>query len=450
MGRKDAAAATGTRASARVPLIGLWKMIDNLRRSLSAPSSVAALLAGWLLPPQAALLWTECIVASIAVPAWMPAFAGIVPSRAGITLRSHFYALRQDIALAAAQTAFLLTFLAHQAWLMTDAIARTLFRLIVTRRNLLQWVTAAQLSQRPKLDLQSAYYRMIGALLVAGAAAIIVGTYNPAVGALAAPIIVLWILSPALAVWISASSSLAADLKVSSEDARRLRLVGRRTWRYFETFVTATESMLPPDNFQEDPKAVVAHRTSPTNIGLYLLAAVSARDFGWAGTIETVERLEGTLATLTRLQRYRGHLYNWYDTRDLRPLDPRYVSTVDSGNLAAHLLTLANACRDWTLPDASPDAPLSPTSCDGALDASILAREAVLAISNEQSTQSIHLKHLTTALDELRTALEARDWAAITPAAATMIDVARALASELGEESSVDMLYWCEAACSLP
>ncbi len=447
LGRKDAAAATGTRASARVPLIGLWKMLDNLRRSLSAPSSVAALLVGWLLPPHAAILWTACIVASIALPAWVPAFAAIVPSRAGITLRSHFYALRQDIVLAAAQSAFLLTFLAHQAWLMTDAIARTLFRLVVTRRNLLQWVTAAQLSQRPKLDLSSAYYRMIGALVVAGASAIVVGAYNPAVGALAAPIILLWILSPALAVWISASSSLAADLQVSGEDAQRLRLVGRRTWRYFETFVTATESMLPPDNFQEDPRPVVAHRTSPTNIGLYLLAAVSARDFGWAGSVDTVERLEATLATLQRLQRYRGHLYNWYDTRDLRPLDPRYVSTVDSGNLAAHLLTLANTCHDWKLPETSAEAPLAAISCEGALDATVLAREAVLTISNEHSTQSIHLKHLATALEVLKTALDARDGGAITPAAATMIDVARALASELGEEPSVDMLYWCEAAC---
>ena len=128
--------------------------------------------------------------------------------------------------------------------------------------------------------------------------------------------------------------------------------------------MTAAENMLPPDNFQEDPRPVMAHRTSPTNIGLYLLAAVSARDFGWAGTVEAVERLEGTLATLQRLQRFRGHLYNWYDTRDLRPLDPRYVSTVDSGNLAAHLLTLANSCRDWELPENSPKrrSPRSPAT----------------------------------------------------------------------------------------
>ena len=130
--------------------------------------------------------------------------------------------------------------------------------------------------------------------------------------------------------------------------------------------------MLPPDNFQEDPRPVLAHRTSPTNIGLYLLSAVSARDFGWAGTIETVDRLEATLATMSLLQQYRGHFYNWYDTRDLRPLDPRYVSSVDSGNLAAHLIALANACREWIKVPVAGRLP-----CVGVADAMYLAREAL-------------------------------------------------------------------------
>ena len=107
--------------------------------------------------------------------------------------------------------------------------------------------------------------------------------------------------------------------------------------------------MLPPDNFQEDPSPVLAHRTSPTNLGLYLLSTVSARDFGWIGTIEAVERLEATLETMGQLAALRGHFYNWYDTRDLRPLEPHYVSSVDSGNLAAHLITVANAAREWTV-----------------------------------------------------------------------------------------------------
>ena len=187
-----------------------------------------------------------------------------------------------------------------------------------------------------------------------------------------APLAVLWIASPAVARWVSLSPLVAGRVPVSEPDARALRLIARRTWRYFETFVTAADHMLPPDNFQEDPTPVLAHRTSPTNLGLYLLSAVSARDFGWAGTTETIERLEATLATMGSLQRFRGHFYNWYDTGDLRPLDPRYVSSVDSGNLAGHLIAIANACREWI------DRPLGAAqSFAGIEDALALAREAI-------------------------------------------------------------------------
>ena len=153
-----------------------------------------------------------------------------------------------------------------------------------------------------------------------------------------------------------------------------MRLIARRTWRFFETFVTPDDNMLPPDNFQEDPKPVVAHRTSPTNIGLYLLSAVAARDFGWAGTTETVERLEATLGTMRKLPRFKGHFFNWYDTQDLRALEPAYVSSVDSGNLAGHLIALANACEEWI--GAPPAADARP----GMSDSLGLAREAPEAL----------------------------------------------------------------------
>src|SRR6185295_15554840 len=129
---------------------------------------------------------------------------------------------------------------------------------------------------------------------------------------------------------------------------KALRRIARRTWRFFDIFVTAEDNYLPPDNFQEHPVPVVAHRTSLTTLGLYLLSVVAARDFGWLGTLDTVERLEATLATMNGLERLHGHFYNWYDTRDLRPLEPKYVSSVDSGNLAGHLIALANACREFS------------------------------------------------------------------------------------------------------
>jgi cyclic beta-1,2-glucan synthetase len=163
---------------------------------------------------------------------------------------------------------------------------------------------------------------------------------------IAAPFLILWMLSPAVARWASLPRGFAGAKAISDDDARTLRLIARRTWRFFETFVTVDHHALPPDNFQEDPTPVVAHRTSPTNIGLYLLSIVAAHDFGWLGTIETVDRLEATLATMNRLERFHGHFYNWYDTHDLRPLEPKFVSAVDSGNLAGHLLALGMACRE--------------------------------------------------------------------------------------------------------
>src|SRR5271166_6775763 len=187
-----------------------------------------------------------------------------------------------------------------------------------------------------------------------------------------------------------------AGRPLSAADAQALRLIARRTWRFFETFVTADDHMLPPDNFQEDPVPALAHRTSPTNLGLYLLSTAAARDFAWLGTTEAAERLEATLATMSNLARFRGHFYNWYDTRDLRPLDPQYVSTVDSGNLAGHLIALANACRDWTV--------LAPTSVQrlaGIADALDLAREATDQLRDGRRTQTVTWHQLDDTLSEL-------------------------------------------------
>ena len=334
-------------AGAAPPLIGRWKMFDNLRRTLSAPANILALLVGWTLSERDAALWTCFILSTIALPTLIPVLSDILPRRAKTTTRSHIDALGEDLGLAFTQMALATAFLADQAWSMTDAITRTLFRLFVSRRNLLEWVTAAHANLSPRLLLAGIYRRMSGSIVIAIASMFVVGLSGGAAWPVAIPLALLWLAAPAIARWASLSPAAAGRLPVSDADAHILRSIARRTWRFFETFVTASDHMLPPDNFQEDPKPVLAHRTSPTNLGLYLLSAVSARDFGWAGTTETVERLEATLATMGTLERFRGHLYNWYDTSDLRPLDPRYISTVDSGNLAGHLIAVANACREW-------------------------------------------------------------------------------------------------------
>jgi len=375
-GRPHAAGVSGQRAE--LPLIGRWKILDNLRRTASAPACVLALFVGWTLPTGAALLWTTLVLATIAVPTLLPALGELVPQRPGITPRSFFRALGADLWLALRHIAFQTILLPAQAALMLDAITRTLYRLFVSHRHLLQWVTAAESSRDLRPSVRRAYRQMSGGivitLLVGLGLGLIIGRANPANLWVASPFLVLWLASPLLAVWISRAPAAPRRLALDSADRQALRLVARRTWRFFETWITAGDHMLPPDNFQEDPQPVLAHRTSPTNIGLYLLSTASARDFGWIGTRDAADRIAATFATLDRLERFRGHFFNWYDTRELRPLEPRYVSSVDSGNLAAHLITTANALKEWA-------APASPRSWSGIRDAIALAQASLEALA---------------------------------------------------------------------
>lgn len=330
-----------------IPAIGRWKMLDNLRRTLSSPACILALLAGWLLPFGPAVAWTTFVVASIALPALLPVLGDLMPGRRWVTLRSYLEGLATGLRHAATLAALIVVFLAHQAVLMTDAIVRTLVRVFFTRRHLLQWVTAAQVADGPQPGMAQTFRRMAGGPVVGLVTVAVASWSQPLVWVLALPFAVVWLGSPAIALWISQRSGVPRRLQATPADLQALRLTARRTWRFFETFVTPADHMLPPDNFQADPAPIVAHRTSPTNIGLYLLSTISAHDFGWTGLADTVDRLEATVATMQRLPRFRGHFYNWYDTTDLRPLEPRYVSTVDSGNLAGHLIAMAGACRAW-------------------------------------------------------------------------------------------------------
>ncbi|MCE2575158.1 GH36-type glycosyl hydrolase domain-containing protein [Komagataeibacter sp. FNDCR2] len=336
-----------TSARTRISGTGLWKMLDNLRRTLSTPLALLTLVAGWFLPLHAALVWTGFILLAIATPAFLPIVPDIVPRREWITLRSYLSVIGAASAEAAITTFLNITFLAHQAFLMTDAITRTLVRMCITRRHMLQWVPAAQIAGLLRSGLAGYYGRMLTAPLLAGGITLCVAMWAPWSLFLEAPVALLWCLSPAVAMWASRTPVIAARSRPSRTDIRILRMTARRTWRFFETFTTQADHMLPPDNFQEDPSPVLARRTSPTNIGLYLLCTASAHDFGWTGLADTVARLEATFATLESMARYRGHFYNWYATDDLSPLEPVYVSSVDSGNLAGHLIALASTCQKW-------------------------------------------------------------------------------------------------------
>ena len=333
-----------------IPALGRWKILDNLRRSLSAPALLLALLVGWRQPLMGSLFWTAILGLTVVLPPLLPVLSSFVPHHRGFWLRGHARNLVQDSILAGTQILFNAAFLARIAYLSLDAISRTLFRLVVSKKNLLEWVTFAESAYSRRGGPQSLALQLTGSFAFSGAVAAYLAMGERRNLWTAFPFLLLWALSPLIARWASNAPDVEPHLDISESDRLALRLAARRTWIFFEKFVTADEHHLPPDNFQEKPKGEIAHRTSPTNIGLYLNVVLAAHDFGWIGTLETIERLERTLATLQKMERHRGHFLNWYDTRDLASLKPRYVSTVDSGNLAGNLLVVKGACQQLLNP----------------------------------------------------------------------------------------------------
>ena len=432
-----------------IPAINRWKMIDNLRRSLSAPAMFLTLVAGWLMSPQP-WMWTRFILLMISIPALLPFLLGLRPPSAGIARRSHFRGMLSDFFLAISQIGLNIIFMAYQAWLMSDAILRTLTRLCITRRNLLEWVTAAQAKHAVNLNLFQIFRRMAGGVALALGAFLIVTFGRHQSMHVALPFILLWVASPAIARWISQPPTTTEVEPLSASETQALRLISRRTWRFFEVFVGAQDHFLPPDNFQEDPKPVVAHRTSPTNIGLCLLSTIAARDFGWIGTMEALERVEATLATMRQLELFRGHFLNWYGTLDLRPLEPRYVSSVDSGNLAGHLLVLGNSARELA----------EKTSIDarmftGLQDSIQLLREALASVADTPRTHTVTRKHLSNAVDALAGLLDplpadpltwASKFAELRDCAQTLDDIAQTMQQEEGDAPVSDLRIWAGAA----
>lgn len=332
----------------RWPMAGInrWKLIDNLRRSLWVPASALSLLLSMVgigATPQATLALV--LSAHWAGPV-LAAAADWVPAQGSFSWRRWYGQAALDMTRALAGGLWQLSQLLVQALRHTDAVVRTLHRLAISRQQLLAWQTAASLST-PTVGPQMA--RRVQHLAPAGLALGLLAGLWWMQAPLAWPVVsvlLAWGAAPALS-WAAGQRLPRRATPLSPDDQRTLHGVARDTWRLFERTVDASSHHLPPDNLQTSPVDMVATRTSPTNVGLYLLSAVCARQFGWLGTQDLLDRLEATLATLDTLTRHRGHFMNWTDTHTLQPLYPRYVSTVDSGNLSAHLLATAQACREW-------------------------------------------------------------------------------------------------------
>ena len=325
----------GARIANPISVLSRWKVLDNLRRSVLPIAMLGFLAAGWL----AGAAWpvTLAVLAITGIPGLAGALASLVRPQAEHPLAAHIREVLGGAALQLARDGFLLACLPYDALQSVDAIARSALRVIVTGRRLLEWRTARDAQRAGRAGVVRSLRAMwIGPAVTAAAVAVL----EPAALLAAAPLLVLWTIAPVWSWWASCPIAPRRP-ELADADRRFLRGVARRTWRFFDTYVAAGDHFLPPDNVQDDPPRGAAHRTSPTNIGMALVGNLAAYDFGYATAGELIAHTTRTLATLDRMQRYRGHFYNWYDTQTLEPLRPMYVSTVDSGNLAGHLLTLA-------------------------------------------------------------------------------------------------------------
>ncbi|HEY7426013.1 MAG TPA: glucoamylase family protein, partial [Gemmataceae bacterium] len=329
-----------------LPLLERWKIVDNLRRSLGPPALVLWLVLSWTVLPLPLGLSSGLVLLVLALPLLLQIAGTLFHAVKDRTL-SGFRDLARDGWITAAQVAINGVVLLYQSYVSVDAIVRTLSRLGVTRQRLLEWETAASADRRLGAGLKSFVKTMWPAMALAVVLVVLLLLVRPQSLPAAAGFLLAWFLSPVIAWWVSQDRQVR-EKPLNDEERRELGVIARKTWGFFESFVGAEDHWMPPDNFQEEPRHQLAHRTSPTNQGLLLIATLAAHDFGYLNLNALLERLEKTFETLDKLERHRGHFYNWYDTRSLEALQPAYISTVDSGNLVGCLLTLKQGLLEKT------------------------------------------------------------------------------------------------------
>ncbi|MES2565215.1 MAG: cyclic beta 1-2 glucan synthetase, partial [Pseudomonadota bacterium] len=376
--------------SQRNPLSALsrWKIFDNVRRSLTPFALMALLWLAWFtLSP--AWFWTLAVIGVVFASPVIASLIELFRRPDETSLQQHVSSILSAGSRHLAQAVYTLACLPYEAWYNLDAAVRSTAR-ILTQRRLLEWTTASEAESTSRTGLPAYYSTMWSAPTAAIAAAISVWEINPAALYSAAPVLLLWLTAPAIAWWVSMPSS-RRDAQLAADDIVFLRKTARKTWAFFEDFVAAEDNHLPPDNYQEHPARVLAHRTSPTNMGLSLLANVTAYDFGYIATGPLLRRTEFAFASLQRLERFHGHFYNWYDTHTFRPLAPHYVSSVDSGNLSGYLMILRAALLK--LPE---ERIFHPQLFEGIADAFELLRDDASALAGTRIT------HAQTQLANLR------------------------------------------------
>jgi cyclic beta-1,2-glucan synthetase len=337
--------ASGRRVRNPLNVVSRWKIVDNLRRSVTEFATFALLLCGWLVLPGKALYWTLATVALAAFPSFLQTALTIVRARRALFSPVFWWNTLSDLGKANVQLFFRLTFLCHQSLVTLDAVVRTIVRMAVTHRSLLNWETAAEAETEAaaaKISPVEIYLNWTPFLSLLIAA--LIAATRPYALAAAAPFLILWASSKVVCRWLDRPRR-AERSSIAAGDRELLRQSALRTWRFFREHSNAEENWLVPDTVQEEAPGL-AHRISPTNLGFLLTSRLAACDLGFLTLPEFIAATERTLQTARELPKFNGHFYNWYDTLTLEPVPPRFISTVDNGNLVCSLWTLKQGCLE--------------------------------------------------------------------------------------------------------
>ena len=418
-----------------------WKLLDNLRRSLVPPALLGLLAAGWLVGTGPAWLWTLLILAVVLLPPLLSTLTELFRKPVDCDWLAHLNLTGKSAGRPMALGLLTLAFLPYDTRIVLGAIWRSAARMPFTRRGLLLWQLPSYAPRNASRSLMDFCREMWAApvFAVALGLALFVTGGVPALWIAAAPLLLLWLVSPVIGWWISKPLT-APTPGLNAQQKDFLRLTARRTWRYFEDFVGPDDNWLPPDNFQTYPTPTIASRTSPTNIGMALLADLTAVDFGYLTVSQCLQRVDNTLTAMEKLDRYRGHFFNWYDTRTLQPLLPCYISSVDSGNLAGSLLTLQAG-----LAELKDQPALSFNAFQGLDDTFQILLEQLPDAPGARLTEHIHRLQST-----LRTQILEEPPQTLTAATNALAQIQQAghgLLSWLPDEadSHGELVYWAQA-----
>ena len=325
-------------------LLNQWKIFDNLRRSLIPAAMLILLVLGWtvLLHP---FLWSVFVVTVVLIPTILSIAVDIFNKPEDMSFRSYMASIVSSITTRLTQAATSLIVLPYEAYYGTHAVITANFRKYISRRKLLEWKPAGILALEFNENLGGVIVSMWFGPVVAVSlvAFMLVHSYITLLSSWV--LLGAWFASPFFA-WSISRPLAEHKVTMGKKQKQYLRSLARKIWRFYEVFVGEEDNWIPPDNYQEGPVDRVAHRTSPTNIGLYFLSCAAAREFQYIQTSDFLFRIENAFKTLSKMEKYQGHFYNWYNTKTLEVLSPMYVSTVDSGNLIGHLLVLENALRE--------------------------------------------------------------------------------------------------------